>query len=49
MKAYGPYHLRGAYQHWNSLSTLAEAGLTEEENDWVCYKTARKLLKLGNA
>ncbi|MEI9849801.1 MAG: amidohydrolase family protein [Sphingomonas sp.] len=49
MKTYGPYHLRAAYQHWNSLSTLAEAGLTEEENDWVCYKTARKLLKLDKA
>jgi predicted TIM-barrel fold metal-dependent hydrolase len=49
MKAYGPYHLRAAYQHWNSLNTLARAGLTEDENDQVLYKTARKLLKLGDA
>ena len=49
MKAYGPYHLRAAYQHWNSLNTLARAELTEEELDWVLYKSARKLLKLGDA
>jgi predicted TIM-barrel fold metal-dependent hydrolase len=46
MKAYGPYHLRAAYQHWNSLNTLARAGLTEEENDQILYKTALTLLKV---
>jgi predicted TIM-barrel fold metal-dependent hydrolase len=49
MKAYGPHHLRTAYQHWNSLNTLARADLNEEERDWVLYKSARKLLKLPDA
>lgn len=49
MKAYGPYHLRTAYQHWNSLNTLARADLTEDERDQVLYKSARKLLKLDPA
>jgi predicted TIM-barrel fold metal-dependent hydrolase len=46
MKAYGPHHLRTAYQHWNSLNTLARADLNEDERDWVLYKSARRLLKL---
>jgi hypothetical protein len=49
MKAYGPYHLRAAYQHWNSLNTLARAELTDEENDWVLYKSALKLLKIDES
>ncbi|MEI9852477.1 MAG: amidohydrolase family protein [Sphingomonas sp.] len=46
MKTYGPYHLRAAYQHWNSLNTLARADLNEDERDWILYKSAYKLLKL---
>jgi predicted TIM-barrel fold metal-dependent hydrolase len=46
MKTYGPYHLRAAYQHWNSLNTLARANLNEDERDWVLWKSAHKLLKL---
>lgn len=49
MKAYGPYHLRAAYQYWNSLNTLARADLNEDERDWVLHKSARKLLKLPEA
>ena len=46
MKAYGPYHLRAAYQHWNSLNTLARAELTEDENDQILYKSALALLNI---
>lgn len=48
MKTYGPYHLRAAYQHWNSLNTLARADLNEDERDWVLWKSATQLLGLEN-
>jgi predicted TIM-barrel fold metal-dependent hydrolase len=49
MKEYGPFHLRSSYQHWHNLNTIANADLTEDQRDWILYKSARKLLKLSNA
>ena len=49
MKEYGPYYMRSSYQHWHNLNTLANADLTEDQRDWVLYKSARKLLKLAPA
>jgi predicted TIM-barrel fold metal-dependent hydrolase len=49
MKEYGPYFMRSSYQHWHNLNTIANADMTEDQRDWVLYKSARKLLKLGNA
>jgi predicted TIM-barrel fold metal-dependent hydrolase len=46
MKEYGPYFLRSSYQHWHNLNTIANADLTEDQRDWVLYRSARKLLKL---
>jgi predicted TIM-barrel fold metal-dependent hydrolase len=47
LKEYGPYHMRSAYQHWHNLNTIAEADLTEDQRDWVLYKSAERLLRLG--
>jgi hypothetical protein len=49
MKEYGPYFYRSAYQHWHNLNSVANADLTEEQRDWVLYKSAHKLLKLDAA
>jgi predicted TIM-barrel fold metal-dependent hydrolase len=49
MKEYGPYFMRSSYQHWHNLNTIANADMTEDQRDWVLYKSARKLLKLGDA
>lgn len=49
MKEYGPYFMRSSYQHWHNLNTIANADLTEDQRDWVLYKSARRLLKLGDA
>ena len=49
MKEYGPYHMRAVYQHWWNLNTIANADLTEDQRDWVLYKSSRKLLKLPEA
>lgn len=46
MKEYGPYFYRSAYQQWHNLNSVANADLTQEQQDWVLYKSARKLLKL---
>jgi hypothetical protein len=43
---YGPYNLRAVYQYWWNLNTIANADLTEDQRDWILYKSARKLLKL---
>lgn len=45
----GPFHLRAVYTHWWNLNNIANAGLTEDQRDWVLYKSARKLLKLPEA
>jgi hypothetical protein len=37
------------YQHWWNLNTIANADMTEDQRDWVLYKSARKLLKLPPA
>jgi predicted TIM-barrel fold metal-dependent hydrolase len=47
LKAYGPYFMRSSYQHWHNLNTIAEADLTEDQRDWVLYKSAHKLLKIS--
>jgi hypothetical protein len=49
MKEYGPYHYRAAYQHWQNLNAVATADITEDERDWVLYKSAQRLLKLEGA
>ncbi len=46
LKAYGPLNHRHIYQHWYSLTQLAEADLTEDQRDQILYKNARRLLKL---
>ena len=46
LKEYGPYHMRAVYQHWWNLNTIAKAEITEDQRDWVLYKSATKLLKL---
>jgi predicted TIM-barrel fold metal-dependent hydrolase len=45
----GPFHMRAIYQYWWNLNTIANADLTEEQRDWILYKSARKLLKLSPA
>jgi predicted TIM-barrel fold metal-dependent hydrolase len=45
----GPFPLRAVYTHWWNLNNIANADLTEDERDWVLYKSARKLLKLPEA
>lgn len=45
----GPFHLRAMYKHWWNLNNIANADLTEDQRDWVLYKSARKLLKLPEA
>lgn len=49
MKEYGPYFYRSAYQHWHNLNAVANADMTEDQRDWVLYKSAHKLLKLQEA
>lgn len=49
MKAYGPFYLRAAYQQWWNLNNVAMADITEDQRDWVLYKSAHKLLKLDPA
>src|ERR1019366_5228164 len=49
MKEYGPFNHRAVYQHWWNLNTIANADMTEDQRDWVLYKSARKLLKLSQA
>ena len=46
LKTYGPYYLRAAYQHWWNLNNVAMADISEDQRDWVLYKSAHKLLKL---
>jgi predicted TIM-barrel fold metal-dependent hydrolase len=46
LKAYGPYFLRAAYQQWWNLNNVAMADISEDERDWVLYKSAHQLLKL---
>jgi hypothetical protein len=43
---YGPFQMRAAHQYWWNLNTIANADLTEDQRDWILYKSARKLLKL---
>jgi len=43
---YGPFHMRATHQYWYNLNTVANADLTEDQRDWILYKSARKLLKL---
>jgi predicted TIM-barrel fold metal-dependent hydrolase len=45
-KNYGPYIYRPSFQHWWNLNNVALADITEDERDWVLYKSARKLLRL---
>jgi hypothetical protein len=47
LKEYGPFFLRAAYQQWWNLNNVAMADISEDERDWVLYKSAHKLLKLG--
>jgi len=47
LKTYGPYHMRQVYQHWYNLNTIAQADLTDDQRDWILYKSAKKLLKLS--
>lgn len=49
MKEYGPYQYRSAYQHWHNLNAVANADMTEDQRDWVLYKSAHRLLKLDNS
>lgn len=49
LKQYGPYFLRATYQQWYNLNAVALADLTEDQRDWVLYKSAHKLLKLDQA
>jgi hypothetical protein len=49
MKEYGPFFYRSAYQHWHNLNSVANADLSEDQQDWVLYKSAHKLLKLDQA
>ncbi len=49
LKEYGPYFYRSAYQHWHNLNAVADADMTEDQRDWVLYKSAHKLLKLDKA
>ena len=49
MKEYGPYFFRATYQHWYNLNTIALADMSEDQRDWVLYKSAHKLLKLDQA
>ncbi|MEI9852471.1 MAG: amidohydrolase family protein [Sphingomonas sp.] len=46
LKTYGPYFMRASYQHWYNLNTIAIADITEDQRDWVLYRSAHKLLKL---
>lgn len=46
---YGPFHLRAVYQQWWNLNNIANADFTEDQKDWILYKSARKLLKLPEA
>jgi predicted TIM-barrel fold metal-dependent hydrolase len=46
LKEYGPYFYRATYQHWYNLNSVAMADLTDDQRDWVLYKSAHKLLKL---
>ncbi len=46
LKTYGPLNHRHVYQHWYSLSQIAEADLTDDQRDLILYKNARRLLKL---
>jgi predicted TIM-barrel fold metal-dependent hydrolase len=45
-KNYGPYIYRPSFQHWWNLNNVAKADITEDERDWLLYKSARKLLRL---
>jgi predicted TIM-barrel fold metal-dependent hydrolase len=45
-KNYGPYIYRPSFQHWWNLNNVARADITEDERDWLLYKSARKLLRL---
>lgn len=45
----GPFHMRAVYTYWWNLNNIANADLTEDQRDWILYKSARKLLKLPEA
>jgi predicted TIM-barrel fold metal-dependent hydrolase len=49
LKEYGPFYMRDTYQQWWNLNNIAMADITEEQRDWVLYKSAHKLLKLSAA
>ena len=42
----GPFPLRAISTHWWNLNCIANADLSEDQRDWVLYKSARRLLKL---
>lgn len=45
-KTYGPIQYRGAYQQWYNLNAVARADISEDQRDWVLYKSVRQLLRL---
>jgi predicted TIM-barrel fold metal-dependent hydrolase len=45
-KNYGPYLYRNSFQHWWNLNNIAVADITEDERDWVLYKSIRRMLHL---
>jgi predicted TIM-barrel fold metal-dependent hydrolase len=49
LKEYGPFYMRDTYQQWWNLNNVAMADISEDERDWVLYKSAHKLLKLKAA
>ncbi len=46
LNEHGPFHFSALYQYWYNLNTIANADITEDQRDWVLYRSARKLLKL---
>lgn len=45
-KNYGPFLYRDSFQHWWNLNNVARADITEDERDWILYKSIRRLLRL---
>jgi predicted TIM-barrel fold metal-dependent hydrolase len=46
LNTYGPFHFRACYLYWYNLNSVALANITEDQRDWILYKSAQKLLKL---
>jgi hypothetical protein len=49
LKEYGPFYMRDTYQQWWNLNNVAMADISEDQRDWILYKSAHKLLKLNPA